>query len=166
MIGFLCVRSLVGEWLSLVEHLVRDQGVGGSNPLSPTKSFQAVERYFWFSVYIDGVEIVDGCVFLDLPPGFHLICKVIFLRESRVNPPEQPIHTFPVNYAKGSGGLTADHSSCRTMVLRGSVPRGNRPKIKKIHPLIVMGGQRFFQKSDSLAYCRVQAGILVTARAP
>ena len=28
----------VGEWLSLVEHLVRDQGVGGSNPLSPTIS--------------------------------------------------------------------------------------------------------------------------------
>ena len=31
--------SLFGEWLSLVEHLVRDQGVGGSNPLSPTNSF-------------------------------------------------------------------------------------------------------------------------------
>src|SRR5215470_17904295 len=31
---------LVGEWLSLVEHLVRDQGVGGSNPLSPTNLFQ------------------------------------------------------------------------------------------------------------------------------
>ncbi len=30
----------VGEWLSLVEHLVRDQGVGGSNPLSPTNYFQ------------------------------------------------------------------------------------------------------------------------------
>src|SRR5208337_3149206 len=30
--------TLVGEWLSLVEHLVRDQGVGGSNPLSPTIS--------------------------------------------------------------------------------------------------------------------------------
>ena len=28
--------SKIGEWLSLVEHLVRDQGVGGSNPLSPT----------------------------------------------------------------------------------------------------------------------------------
>ena len=26
----------VGEWLSLVEHLVRDQGVAGSNPVSPT----------------------------------------------------------------------------------------------------------------------------------
>jgi hypothetical protein len=31
---------VVGEWLSLVEHLVRDQGVGGSNPLSPTNCFQ------------------------------------------------------------------------------------------------------------------------------
>src|ERR1700704_2665512 len=30
----------VGEWLSLVEHLVRDQGVGGSNPLSPTIIFK------------------------------------------------------------------------------------------------------------------------------
>ena len=35
-VGFLCV----GEWLSLVEHLVRDQGVGGSNPLSPTILFK------------------------------------------------------------------------------------------------------------------------------
>ena len=33
--------DLVGEWLSLVEHLVRDQGVGGSNPLSPTNSNQS-----------------------------------------------------------------------------------------------------------------------------
>ena len=33
------VKWSVGEWLSLVEHLVRDQGVGGSNPLSPTKYF-------------------------------------------------------------------------------------------------------------------------------
>ena len=32
----------VGEWLSLVEHLVRDQGVGGSNPLSPTIYFNPV----------------------------------------------------------------------------------------------------------------------------
>ena len=29
-------NTVIGEWLSLVEHLVRDQGVGGSNPLSPT----------------------------------------------------------------------------------------------------------------------------------
>ena len=32
----------VGEWLSLVEHLVRDQGVGGSNPLSPTKILRKI----------------------------------------------------------------------------------------------------------------------------
>jgi hypothetical protein len=34
---------LVGEWLSLVEHLVRDQGVGGSNPLSPTILFLGLQ---------------------------------------------------------------------------------------------------------------------------
>jgi hypothetical protein len=34
------IQPSVGEWLSLVEHLVRDQGVGGSNPLSPTKFFE------------------------------------------------------------------------------------------------------------------------------
>src|SRR5258708_36256640 len=39
-------------------NLVRDQGVGGSNPLSPTNCFQAHKRYFWFSAYIDGDEIV------------------------------------------------------------------------------------------------------------
>ena len=33
---------MFGEWLSLVEHLVRDQGVGGSNPLSPTNYFQSL----------------------------------------------------------------------------------------------------------------------------
>jgi hypothetical protein len=26
----------VGVWLSLVEHLVRDEGVAGSNPATPT----------------------------------------------------------------------------------------------------------------------------------
>ena len=36
-----CLRpAYVGEWLSLVEHLVRDQGVGGSNPLAPTIHLQ------------------------------------------------------------------------------------------------------------------------------
>jgi hypothetical protein len=37
-------RHCVGEWLSLVEHLVRDQGVGGSNPLSPTNIFRALSQ--------------------------------------------------------------------------------------------------------------------------
>ena len=36
--------DLVGEWLSLVEHLVRDQGVGGSNPLSPTNYLEGDRR--------------------------------------------------------------------------------------------------------------------------
>src|SRR5208282_6663246 len=38
------LHSSVGEWLSLVEHLVRDQGVGGSNPLSPTISNQQLPK--------------------------------------------------------------------------------------------------------------------------
>ena len=29
----------IGAWLSLVEHLLREQGVGGSNPLAPTIFF-------------------------------------------------------------------------------------------------------------------------------
>jgi hypothetical protein len=29
-------RLSVGVWLSLVEHLVRDEGVAGSNPATPT----------------------------------------------------------------------------------------------------------------------------------
>jgi hypothetical protein len=37
----------------------------------PDQSFQTLELHFWFSVYIDGVEIVDGGVFLDFPLGFH-----------------------------------------------------------------------------------------------
>jgi hypothetical protein len=38
--ALLVAARVVGEWLSLVEHLVRDQGVGGSNPLSPTNIFK------------------------------------------------------------------------------------------------------------------------------
>ena len=33
------LQPMFGEWLSLVEHLLREQGVGGSNPLSPTIFF-------------------------------------------------------------------------------------------------------------------------------
>jgi hypothetical protein len=46
-------RRLVGEWLSLVEHLVRDQGVGGSNPLSPTI----------YSLLSSFLRLRFGCVF-------------------------------------------------------------------------------------------------------
>jgi hypothetical protein len=32
-------RGIGGVWLSLVEHLVRDEGVVGSNPITPTNIF-------------------------------------------------------------------------------------------------------------------------------
>ena len=38
-------RQLVGAWLSLVEHLVRDQGVGGSNPLAPTNKISRLKAF-------------------------------------------------------------------------------------------------------------------------
>jgi hypothetical protein len=37
----------------------------------PDQSFQVLKLHFWFSVYIDGVDFVDGHVFLDFPLGFH-----------------------------------------------------------------------------------------------
>src|SRR5579863_9808858 len=37
----------------------------------PDQSFQTLKLQFWFSVYIDGVDFVDGRVFLDLPEGSH-----------------------------------------------------------------------------------------------
>ena len=40
-----------GEWLSLVEHLVRDQGVGGSNPLSPTNKINNL-RVDWVDLLV------------------------------------------------------------------------------------------------------------------
>ena len=33
-------------WLSLVEHLVRDEGAGGSNPLIPTIDFKGSSALF------------------------------------------------------------------------------------------------------------------------
>jgi hypothetical protein len=48
----------VGEWLSLVEHLVRDQGVGGSNPLSPTNLYLVLT-----TTYAPVVALIAGLVF-------------------------------------------------------------------------------------------------------
>src|ERR1017187_760642 len=39
-------QPMFGEWLSLVEHLVRDQGVGGSNPLSPTIIINNLQMFY------------------------------------------------------------------------------------------------------------------------
>ena len=33
----------------------------------PDQHFQALKLHFWFSVYIDGVDFVDGACFADFP---------------------------------------------------------------------------------------------------
>ncbi len=48
-----------GEWLSLVEHLVRDQGVGGSNPLSPT-IYKPLESFIYDAFFCAGVTKDNG----------------------------------------------------------------------------------------------------------
>ncbi len=35
----------IGDWLSLVEHLIWDQGVIGSNPISPTIDFDKIKKF-------------------------------------------------------------------------------------------------------------------------
>jgi hypothetical protein len=35
----------IGVWLSLVEHLVRDEGVVGSNPITPTNPISALKGH-------------------------------------------------------------------------------------------------------------------------
>jgi hypothetical protein len=47
----------------------------------PDQLFQVLKLHFWFSGYIDGVEIVDGHIFLDFPLGFHRELQSIFLQE-------------------------------------------------------------------------------------
>src|SRR5580658_9509436 len=72
-------QSSVGEWLSLVEHLVRDQGVGGSNPLSPTifsLALSIVYTDFWTSVFSTLFGTADG----NSKPNPH--CSAHFLRNA------------------------------------------------------------------------------------
>ncbi len=41
--------ALIGVWLSLVEHCVRDAGVAGSNPVTPmSKGIREVGCLFYF----------------------------------------------------------------------------------------------------------------------
>ena len=67
--------SNVGEWLSLVEHLVRDQGVGGSNPLSPTNLSLSVPET-WVTERSGDMGYTFG------PKGFSRGCKVFSSRST------------------------------------------------------------------------------------
>ena len=37
--------QILGVWRSLVAHFVRDEGVGGSNPLTPTNEINNLHRF-------------------------------------------------------------------------------------------------------------------------
>jgi hypothetical protein len=96
------VRCLVGEWLSLVEHLVRDQGVGGSNPLSPTNlSLSLFQSFTWLlrlrlfryiSVHSVQLGVLEpkATSFRPLPPEcnvlFDLVVEVAHVLSSMAHP--------------------------------------------------------------------------------
>ena len=48
----------VGTWLSLVEHSVRDAGVGGSNPLVPTIINYFVNLCAYFSFLQNDLQLL------------------------------------------------------------------------------------------------------------
>src|SRR5437016_3123409 len=63
LIGFPSGRG--SAWL---EHLVRDQGVGGSNPLAPINRFKEMARASARAIFAVGDFVGDGCLY-DAPTG-------------------------------------------------------------------------------------------------
>jgi hypothetical protein len=60
------------EFNRVQQLLESGSGPGGRRFKSshPDQSFQALKLQFWFSVYIDGVDFVDGTCFADSPEDF------------------------------------------------------------------------------------------------
>ena len=54
------MRPAFGDWRSLVAHFVRDEGVGGSNPLSPTKFEKPAQRAGFFAFVAHEEENLRG----------------------------------------------------------------------------------------------------------
>ena len=54
------MRPAFGDWRSLVAHFVRDEGVGGSNPLSPTKFEKPAQRAGFFASVTHEEENLRG----------------------------------------------------------------------------------------------------------
>ena len=59
----------IGAWLSLVEHLVRDQGVGGSNPLAPIYRFNILGGSFRPAFFLCPHECPHGS-------GLVVLCRL------------------------------------------------------------------------------------------
>ncbi len=57
--------NIIGKWLSLVEHSVRDAGVGGSNPLFPTiyraRNFDLLVEIPFFNTGLDPGRYLEKC---------------------------------------------------------------------------------------------------------
>src|SRR5579864_7842900 len=100
--------SRVGEWLSLVEHLVRDQGVGGSNPLSPTisnyvrsgdignRTFRRHGLHFWPEGVLQGLQ------------SFFLQINIAQIVIHKTDQPDAVVHFFDSDRLTGEGYAEVD----------------------------------------------------------
>src|SRR5439155_16095055 len=99
----------VGAWLSLVEHSVRDRGVGGSNPLAPTISYRnspnSASRVTRFFIWATPWEPSARCFKFALHPESFGISR---LRRSRL------VH--PAHFSKQSATLDATRCRGRTLI--------------------------------------------------
>ncbi len=78
----------------------------------PDQYFQGHKLHFWFSVYSDGVEIVDGHVFLYFPLGFHRELQSDLPPRTRLSPYKWNINTESVGMPSNpSSRLTVDQPS-------------------------------------------------------
>jgi hypothetical protein len=67
--GYKVGRQDIGVWLSLVEHLVRDEGVAGSNPATPTNNIGHFSKFTSFGIdHADRYADRNGRVFFCHPP--------------------------------------------------------------------------------------------------
>jgi hypothetical protein len=108
----------VGEWLSLVEHLVRDQGVGGSNPLSPTNTFivrsgdmgnRTFRRHFWPEGVLQGLQ------------GFFLQINIAEIVIHKTDQPDAVVNFFDPDGLSDKGNAEVE--------LKQAMRRGERDTV-------------------------------------
>jgi hypothetical protein len=68
-------HACVGVWLSLVEHLVRDEGVAGSNPATPTKN-HLTSQLLSMPSSLNTVTLPDKCKAVGCGDGLMKLVRV------------------------------------------------------------------------------------------
>jgi hypothetical protein len=113
----LSMPSAYGLKIHRVQQAPDGSGPGGRRFKSslPDQSFQALKLDFWFSVYIDGVDFVDGHVFLRGLADFQLSFAICF--SSKLSCPVSFVDRFPIRVTTINWRLRNERQC--NLVLRG-----------------------------------------------